>query len=444
MHDLECVAKAARRNPILGMLFGLAIILVLAACSSGGDESDTADDGASNAASVSTATEPASPTLTPTPIQTATTVELDAQPEAAAPSTEAVATVEPTPTPDVGPDGLYTEAQISESGTQYLIPWQNVFSGGVPRDGIPSIDDPLFADKSTWNGFDFREDGLVIGVEVDGIRRAYPFQVIVWHEIVNDTINGKPILISYCPLCGSAIAFERTVDGEPTEFGVSGLLYNSDLLMYDRTHESLWSQINGSAVVGDQVGKRLEYYPAEIMTWEDWRKTYPGSEVLTTETGAARDYSRDPYENYYFDESLLFPVNRTSEIYDAVHTKSEVTGIEVKGPIYGAFLDRDVREVGRVNEVVGDTPVLVLADPTAGENIVVFDRRVEGEELTFELDEIGLTDNETGSRWSFDGLALEGPLAGAQLSAIIPVKGFWFGWVAFHPMTTLWLLPDSP
>ncbi len=149
--------------------------------------------------------------------------------------------------------------------------------------------------------------GSVIGVEVDGIRRAYPFQVIVWHELVNDTINGKPILISYCPLCGSAIAFERTADGQAVEFGVSGLLYNSDLLMYDRESEHCGRRSSEQRSLDEQVGDRLSYYPSEVMTWGDWRETYPDSQVLTTETGATRDYSRDPYGDYYFEASSDVP-----------------------------------------------------------------------------------------------------------------------------------------
>jgi hypothetical protein len=443
IYNFTEIAVTRRPRFKIATFLGLALLVLMTACSSGDTNATPTEDDASASRAGPTVTMTPSPTKKPTQAPTATTPAATVEEEASPAATAAEEAAAPTSTPEIGPDGLYTEVQLSEGGTQYLVPWDRIFSGGVPRDGIPSIDDPQFADSSTWNDLEYRENGLVIGVDVDGVRRAYPFQVIVWHEIVNDTINGKPILISYCPLCGSAIAFERTVDGVEAEFGVSGLLYNSDLLMYDRTDESLWSQINGTAVVGDQVGKRLEYYPSEIMTWGDWRKTYPDSAVLTTDTGAARDYSRDPYENYYFDESLLFPVNRTSEIYDIVHTKSEVTGIEVAGPEYGAFLDRDVREVGIVNEQVGDTPVLVFADPSAGENIVVFNRALEGEALTFAMDESGLVDEETGTTWSFDGLGIDGPLAGAQLDEIIPVKGFWFGWVAFHPMTSLWHLPDQ-
>ena len=425
-----------------GLAIGLMVLVILTACSTGSDDDSASDgtaDGEPNPAMAALSSATADPADTPAP----TLAEPTRGPEPTAPLSDSTPTAEPVVTPEIGPDGLYTEVQVTEGGTPHLIPWRQIFSGGVPRDRIPSIDSPKFADRTTWNEYGYLENGLVIGVEVEGTRRAYPYQVIVWHEIVNDVINGKPILITYCPLCGTAIAFERSVDGQVTDFGVSGLLYNSDLLMYDRTDMSLWSQINGTAVVGDQVGKRLDYYPAEIMTWGDWRRTYPDSEVLTTETGAARDYSRDPYDNYYFDQRLLFPANRSSEIFDALPTKVDVTGIEVDGPFYGAFVDRDLRKVRYVNETVGETPVLVFADPSAGENIVVFERTVDGAILTFDMSEVGLVDRATGSRWSFGGRALDGPLAGEQLAKINTVKGFWFGWVAFHPDTELWRLPDE-
>ena len=355
-----------RRRAKLYVLAAIAVLaIVLAGCSSSDDATPTAVQAIATVGSGSADETPeAAPTLTSTSEPTAT-AEVDA-----------------TQTPEVGPDGLFTEVQYSEDGKPYLIPADRIFSGGVPRDGIPSIDSPQFASSDTWDEYEYRPDGLVIGVEVDGVRRAYPFQVIVWHELVNDTINGEPILISYCPLCGSAIAFERRVEGRAVEFGVSGLLYNSDLLMYDRESETLWSQINGAAVSGDRVGDRLSYYPSEVMTWGDWRETYPDSEVLTTETGATRDYSRDPYGDYYFEPNLMFPTNQTSDIFKIVHTKTDITGVEVDGPAYGAFVSRDVQAQGVVNETVGATPVVVFANPQAGENIVVFERSIDDQILT--------------------------------------------------------------
>ena len=443
--DTRNITTFSRRRLVV-LIGTVTLAVVLTAC---GNTGSSDEENAGPAADSPTATFTAETSSTSTPAVASPAESVVDQGAATATSTQKVAgstatsTPEPTPEPEIGPDGLYVDVQVTEEGTKFLIPWQRIFSGGVPRDGIPSIDAPKFADNSDWNDLGYNENGLVIGVEVEGTRRAYPFQVIVWHELVNDTINGKPILISYCPLCGTAIAFERSVNGQEFEFGVSGLLYNSDLLMYDRNTEALWSQINGTAVVGELSGARLEFYPSEIMTWGDWRNTYPDSEVLTTDTGAARDYSRDPYENYYFDERLLFPVNRTSDIYDALPAKIDVTGIEVDGPAYGAFVSRDVRNAGIVNETVGATPVVVFANPSAGENIVVFERQIDGQELHFEFAEGGLRDTESGSFWSYDGLAMDGPWAGNQLVEIVPVKGFWFGWVAFHPETSLWQLDDE-
>lgn len=341
-------------------------------------------------------------------------------------------------TPTVGPNGHFSSVQVSEDGTRHLIPLDAIRSGGPPKDGIPSIDAPRFVGSESWNELGFSGDNLVIGVEVNGIRRAYPFQVLVWHEIVNDVIDGKPLLITYCPLCGTGIAFEREIEGEPVQFGVSGQLYNSDLLMYDRKTDSFWSQITGTAVVGPLAGTVLPFYPSEIMTWDDWRQTYPDSAVLSPDTGFSRDYSVDPYSGYYADGNLWFPV---SGLDARLPVKERVTGIEVEGAAFGAYPDEAVVEHGPVNDQVGDTPVLVVADPTTGNTIRVFERRVGNQTLEFSMSDGGtfLLDGATQSQWSFNGQAADGELAGNQLTEILPVKGFWFAWFAFHQDTELWL-----
>lgn len=368
---------------------------------------------------------------------TATTAEQSTAPTSASAPTRAESG-------ELGPDGLLEEIQVSEQGDRYLVPPAQIRSGGVAKDGIPSIDEPQFATREEWDALAYDPDKLVIGVEVDGLRRAYPFQVLVWHELVNDTINGKPILVSYCPLCGSAIAFEReledgsTGNAEAVKFGVSGKLYNSDLLMYDRKTDSLWSQILGVAVFGEMTGSRLDFYPSEVMTWADWQAAYPDSEALTRDTGHNRDYDRDPYGEYYLTPEIRFSPNQSSENFEALYPKKEVTGVELVGPVYGAYVDEDVVAHGPVNDALGGTPLLVAADPTAGDNIVVFRRTVDGRELTFRADGDALVDEQTGSRWTYDGLAIEGEMEGTQLTEIIPVKGFWFAWVAFHPDTEIW------
>lgn len=402
-------------------------LLILAACGAANDD-DADDREGGDPATTEAARGVAAPTSTPGDDPT---------------PSEDLEGDEPTATPEIGPNGFYTEVQIDDDGEKHIVPWDRVMSGGPPKDGIPSIDEPLFAGSETWDALEYDEDGLVIGVEVNGERRAYPFQVLVWHEIVNDVIQGKPMIITYCPLCGTAIAFEREINGEIYEFGVSGLLYNSDLLMYDRTTDSLWSQITGEAVAGELTLTQLPFYPSEIMTWSDWKETYPDSVVLTKDTGHNRNYDQDPYGGYYGSDRLMFPANRSSDRFDDLFIKDEVIGVEVDGGHASAYPVNDVIEHGPVNDVIGDVPVIVVANPNAGSSIVVFERRVDGQELTFSVESDVMVDAETGTTWNFDGVAVDGELEGSQLTEIIPVRGFWFAWAAFHPDTDLWLPEES-
>lgn len=431
MNRLKPGQRLTRRRMLAGTL-GSAVLLGLAAC--GVSDDDEEPGGETGAAA------------TPTPADT------DAEPtreSTASPTSAASPTPEaPTPTataeevqeeeaeePRLGPDGHFAEVQVADDGTKHLIPLNRVQSGGPPKDGVPSLDDPEFVGPDRWDEMGYQDDGFVIGVEVNGGRRAYPFQVLVWHEIANDVLEGLPLLVSYCPLCGSAIVFVREVEGEPVEFGVSGKLYNSDLLMYDRRTDTLWSQITGTAVVGELTGDQLEIYPSQLMTWADWKSAYPDSEVLALPRSFGRDYTRNPYAGYDEDTSIWFGVTDTD---DRLHPKERISGIEIDEQTFGAYPDADVREHGPVNDVLGDVPLLVAADPNAGGNVVAFDRRVDGRTLTFEADGDMLVDTETGSRWNYAGEAVEGELAGAKLDEVPPIKGFWFAWYAFHQDTELW------
>ncbi|MDQ3349524.1 MAG: DUF3179 domain-containing protein [Acidobacteriota bacterium] len=340
--------------------------------------------------------------------------------------------------PQVGPDGHYPSVQIADDGTKHLIPLDEVQAGGPPKDGIPSIDSPHFSGPDGWDALNYHGNGLVIGVEVNGKRRAYPFQILVWHEIANDVFDGQPLLITYCPLCGTGIVFVPAVAGEHVEFGVSGKLYKSDLLMYDRASDSLWSQITGTAVVGEQAGTRLALYPSEMMTWDEWRATYPDSDVLTRLTGHKRDYDATPYRGYDTNDEVWFPVGDRD---DRLHPKTRVTGVELDRTTFGAWPDEQVIADGPVNDTLGDRPLLIVADLTAGNTIRVFERRLDGRTLSFRRapDDDALIDDETGSHWNVAGLAIGGELTGSQLSEHVPVRGFWFAWFAFHPDTHLWL-----
>jgi hypothetical protein len=228
--------------------------------------------------------------------------------------------------------------------------------------------------------------------------------------------------------------YERTVEGEPLEFGVSGQLYNSDLLMYDRTTDSRWEQISGIAVIGEYAGERLEYYPSQMMTWAEWQQAYPESEVLSRFTGHQRDYDGEPYAAYFESEELWFDVNALST---QLFAKEYVAGVELPDGGFAAYLERDVAEHNVLNDAVGNTNLLVATEPDSATLAAVFDRDIEGRTLTFTVESNLLVDEETGTRWDFGGLAVEGELAGAELTPIRWLRLFWFAWVAFHPETEL-------
>jgi len=200
-------------------------------------------------------------------------------------------------------------------------------SGGPPRDGIPAIDRPRFVTIANAAEFMQAQD-RVIGLKIKDQWRAYPIKILNYHEIVNDNIDGQGVLISYCPLCGTAMAFRSTVNGQDLSFGVSGLLYNSDVLMYDRQTQSLWSQILGRAISGPSKGSVLQPVPVIHTNWQGWLQSHRQSSVLSTQTGYARDYSSNPYDGYGDSKQLWFPVANRDRRYA---NKEWVIGLEVNG-----------------------------------------------------------------------------------------------------------------
>jgi len=200
--------------------------------------------------------------------------------------------------------------QLQTNMSLHSIDLEKILDGGPGKDGIPALDKPVIttiaeADPSITDDV----DGLL--VLVGKTARFYPYNIIVWHEIVNDVIEGKHLLVTFCPLCGSAIVYEAEVDGKPEIFGVSGKLYESNLLMYDKTTESLWSQVQGEAVVGDKTSTRLTLYPSQVVSFKTIREKYPRAEILSTDTGYRRNYSVYPYGNYGSTDDLFFPVSVT-------------------------------------------------------------------------------------------------------------------------------------
>lgn len=245
-----------------------------------------------------------------------------------------------------------------------------VVSGGPGRDGIPPIDEPRFIDA---DAADFLSgDEPVFGLRHRGEVKAYPQKVLVWHEIVNDMVGGEPLAVTYCPLTGTVVAF-ASPPGEAWTFGTTGRLVNSNLLMYDRQTDSEWPQILGVAISGPRKGTRLDTVPLVWTTWRAWRTTHPDTLVLSTDTGALRDYGSDPYGSYlsrtgyYFEEGMYFPVRHTSDQYDA---KEIVVGIRA-GPDRFAILKERLRHDKSVRRTTVGAPWLAQWDDRLDTAVVV-------------------------------------------------------------------------
>ena len=324
-----------------------------------------------------------------------------------------------------------SEFEIMETdGVKHMIPLDKIKGGGPPKDGIPSIDNPVFSKVSESH---FMSDSdTVIGLEINGEAKAYPLFILVWHEIVNDTIGGIPVSVTYCPLCYTNQVFERMIDGKEVEFGTSGKLYNSNLLMYDRLTESYWSQALGLAVKGELTGKQLNLVPFDVITWADWTKLHPDTLVLTTDTGHLRSYATDPYGSYYTEPRIMFPVEYSD---DRMHPKEIIIGIEIND-IYKAYKQSDIESEYVINDSFGNKPILLVS--LFSENSRVFERDVGGKVLDFQYAENKIIDVQTNSEWNYDGLAVSGIYVGTQLERMPTSPGFWFEWFAFHPDTLVY------
>jgi len=273
------------------------------------------------------------------------------------------------------------------------IPIDKILSGGPPRDGIPAIDQPKFLNAQ--NADFLQASDRILGINYKGVQRAYPINILNWHEIVNDTIKGESVVVTYCPLCGTGVVYSGTINGQPQKFGVSGLLYNSDVLLYDRATASLWSQILSTAISGKMVGTTLTTIPVQHTSWAAWRRQYPQTQVLSQATGFKRDYSRTPYQDYDANSDIFFPLNAESRRY---HPKERVLGVQI-GEKFKAYPFVELAKYG-------SSP---LIDQFAGKT------------LRIEFD----VDNRDGQVFDNNGKVLPS------------INSFWFAWYAFHPKTAV-------
>ena len=202
-----------------------------------------------------------------------------------------------------------------------LVPKDQILSGGPPKDGIPALSNPKVVTANTADQW-LKPNDTVLGIVLDGQARAYPIRILNWHEIINDSINNHRVVINYCPLCGSGMAYDSS-----DLFGVSGLLYQSDVLLYDRKTESLWSQLMMQAVAGPRMGETMEILPIEHTQWATWKAQHPETSVLSRHTGFSRDYDRNPYADYESTETTYFPVNHKDS---RLHAKTWVIGLSLE------------------------------------------------------------------------------------------------------------------
>ncbi len=326
---------------------------------------------------------------------------------------------------------------------KHTVSFDEILSGGPPKDGIPSIDEPQSistGDASAW----LKDNEPVILFQNGKDVRAYPLQILIWHEIVNDTVGGMPVVVTFCPLCNSSIVFDRTVAGTPTTFGTTGKLHYSDLVMYDRATESWWQQVTGEAIAGDRVGIKLTFLPSQVISFGDFKVRFPNGKVLSRETGYARSYGVNPYASYDAPDSTPF-------LYQGPPTPGKLRPVDrvvtlALGDRAVAYPYAVLAEKRVINDTVAGQAVVVLWKGgtasaldsraiVAGRDIGatgVFNRNVNGTTLTFVADGDKIRDAETGTVWDILGHGSEGALAGKQLVPIVHGDYFWFAWAAFR------------
>ncbi|MEM7738289.1 MAG: DUF3179 domain-containing protein [Deinococcota bacterium] len=394
---------------------------------------------------------------------------------------------------------------LGVDATQASIPLNQVFSGGPPPQGIPALgfsgewqgavpasNDPVFVsqeDASEWLG----EREPVIAFVMNGEARAYPLQVLTWHEIANDVVGGVPVSVTFCPLCNSALAFDRRIpvseddlaelqafnedaavmpldeafiaayerqtgempaeDGIEVTFGVSGMLYKSNMLMFDSDTSTLWSQLSGDGNVGALTETILLRYPAQIVGFGEFRDAFPDAFVLSRETGYSRGYGRNPYVGYDDVDSPAFLFR--GEIDGRLTPKARVISVfDASGAV--AYPFEVLAEARVVNDSIGDSPVVVfwqegtqsaldgavIAESEDVGGAGIFSSEVDGQVLEFSWDGETFTDTQTGSTWNLLGQATAGELAGSSLTPIVHDNTLWFSWAAFMPDTRIYSLSE--
>ena len=339
----------------------------------------------------------------------------------------------------------FDTSQWKTDFTRHSMPLSEIMSGGPPKDGIPAIDKPEFVTVSAADEWLKPHEPVILFEQTTDVR-AYPLQILIWHEIVNDTVGAIPVAITFCPLCNIGIAFDRRAGGRVLDFGTTGKLRFSDLVMYDRQTESWWQQATGEAIVGVLTGRRLVPLPAQIISWETFKHAFPRGKVLSRHTGYRRAYGENPYVGY--DDINASPFLFRGAKDARLRPMERVVTVSI-GEEDAAYPFSALEKVRVVDDIVGGRAIVVLFEEgvtsaldqgsiAASRDVgtgAVFDRRVDRRILTFQWTGRGIVDAQTGSAWNILGAAVAGPLDGTRLVPIIHDQHFWFAWAVFRPRT---------
>ena len=335
--------------------------------------------------------------------------------------------------------------------SKHSIGYHDLLSGGPPRDGIPPIDQPKFIENqlaAQW----LKPNDPVIALEINGDARAYPLQILTWHEIINDVVGEIAVTITFCLLCNSAIVFKRNHQGITYDFGTSGLLRHSDLVMYDRQTESLWQQFTGEAIVGVMTGEQLMMIPSGLIGFEQFQAAYPAGKILSKETGYSREYGRNPYPGY--DDIRNNPFLFRDPLDERLPAMARVVTVS-DGKYHNAYPVELLEKLRVIHHQLGNQAVVIFhqdgvssaLDTTRianGDDVGatgVFVPLVGKQELTF-IKERRFVDEQTGSHWNIVGQAILGPLKGKQLERLVHADQFWFSWGAFRPDTLIYQVDE--
>ncbi|HAL50306.1 MAG: hypothetical protein UU40_C0002G0021 [Candidatus Uhrbacteria bacterium GW2011_GWD2_41_121] len=326
------------------------------------------------------------------------------------------------------PYGLLEEA-VSYDGDSYLVPPTQIYESGSE---LPALTNPDFDTVAQADAY-LADDIPGVDVEVNGQHRFYSYQILNWHEVVNDTFGEVDLAVTHCSFCKSSAVYDRNVDGKTLEFENSGLVYNNNQLL-ESNDESLWIQLSGKAISGKYLGEKLNAYQFNVLTWAQWSEHYPNGEVLSTDTGYVRDYGMHPNQNYDVAKTIYYPMNVDIKYMAA---KWDIDGLAINNDAI-AFSDDIMKGMYAANEVVDGMSIVGFWNEDLKQTFI-YASQVNDQVLTFSYDfnTQTMTDDQTGSTWNSNGLALSGSLTGTQLTRIQTRPSFWMCWYAIYPQTQI-------